>query len=171
MSNIFPEGVERLVAKLQYELLPNREPTKQWFDWQTLPLGTFYAGMHAVRQKLGPGRFSFVDVGSGIGTKLFLADTLGFEVWGIERRPDYVEVSNALFPEYPVKCIDALEYQDYADFDVIYSYRLARKDQLQERVNAHIVEHMRDGAIFFSTDTPASAKGLMQLDGVEELIP
>lgn len=162
-------AVERLVLKLEIALLPEHEPSAPWFDWQSLPLVQFFSGMSLCMDKLGPGRHKFLDVGSGIGTKLFLADCLGFEAHGIERRQEYVDVSKRLWPEYPVKCMNALEYETYDKFDVIYSYRLGRQDDLQTTVNKYIVDRMKRDAIFFSTDTPGSIDEMTGLPGVESL--
>lgn len=161
-TGIFPIGIEQLVNKLQDELIPRGLPDEdpKWFKWQSLPLSSFYAGMYAIKEKLGPGRHKFVDVGSGIGTKLFLADTMGFEPYGIERRSSYINVSMRLFPEYDVWWGDALKFQDYQRFDVIYSFRLAQQDDVQQQINDHIVEHMKDGAIFFANDTAGSLENL-----------
>ena len=153
---VIPAGVDTLVAYLQWQLLPNQDRTAEWFDWQTYPLTEFFGGMELCRDKLGPGRHKFVDVGSGIGTKLFLADSLGFEPTGIERREDYIEVSRRLYPEYKVHHANALDFTAYEQFDVIYTYRLARNEQLQEQVHNHILQNMRDEAILFASDTPAT---------------
>lgn len=164
---MIPAGVEQLVGKLQQALLPVNPHNPDWFDWQTLPLNSFYMGMLRVREQLGEGKFKFVDVGSGIGTKLYLAHTLGFQAFGIEHNRDYIEVSRRLFPRFTVVECDALEYTSYDYFDVIYSYRLARSDELQEEVNNHIVHHMKEGAVFFASDTKDSMNTLMAVDGVQ----
>ncbi len=167
-TGIFPKGIEQLVVKLQDELVPHRLPIgpPTWFDWQSLPLSSFYAGMAAIRRKLGPGRHKFVDVGSGIGTKLFLADSMGFEPYGIERRVEYVHVSERLFPDYKIWWGDALDFPEYNQFDVIYSFRLAQQDDVQKKINDHIVANMKEGAVFFTSD---SAGSLDNLKGAEEL--
>jgi SAM-dependent methyltransferase len=99
-------------------------------------------------------RPSFLDVGSGIGSKLFLAEQAGLQPAGLELRTAYVEVSRRIWPQYPVTCADALAYEDYGDFDVIYCYRIAQGPDLQDRVNRRIIEQMRPGALFFSAGGP-----------------
>jgi SAM-dependent methyltransferase len=169
--NPFPVGIEQLVVKLQDQIMniTPLPPSTEWFDWQSLPLSWFYAGMLEASKKLGPGRHKFLDVGSGIGTKLYLADSLGFDPYGIEHNADYVDISRTLWPEYPVYLVNALDYVEYDAYDVIYSYRLARNDDLQRQVNEHIVQHMREGAIFFANDTSGSIDTLMNIDGVSAL--
>lgn len=166
LDSKFPDGIEKLVAKLQDQLVPNHDRTPNWFDWQSLPLSSFYIGMRMIRNKLGEGRHKFLDVGSGIGTKLFLADSLGFDAYGIEHNYEYRKVSLRLWPNYIVWLNDALDFTDYDQFDVVYSYRLARNNELQECVNNHILEHMREGAIFFSNDTVESQDKMMESRGV-----
>jgi SAM-dependent methyltransferase len=141
-----PIGVECLMVKLQERITPVTELDEKWYEWQSLSLTAFYSALTDVRNNLGPGRFKFLDVGSGIGTKLYLADSLNFEPHGIEINPAYVDISKELFPEYPVKCVSATEYRSYDKFDVIYSYRLARDDILQHQVSQWIGNLARPGA-------------------------
>jgi SAM-dependent methyltransferase len=160
---VFPRGIEELIIKLQDALVPET-PTTKFFDWQSLHLGSFYTGLLTIREQLGEGRFKFLDVGSGIGSKLFIADSLGFEPYGIEHNPDYIAVSVDLFPEYVIFEYDALDFTHYEQFDVIYSYRLARNNELQQQINAHIIKHMHDDAIFFATDSVESINKMMASD-------
>lgn len=146
---MFPHGVEALVELLQRVLTPYVPDDEEWYNWQTLSLTAFYTGMEEVRRKLGRGRFRFLDVGSGIGTKLYLADTLGFEPYGIERVPQYARVSRTLFPEYPVHEGNVLEFDALHQFHVIYSYRIAKDPEDQKRVDAHIDRYAQSGAIRF----------------------
>lgn len=150
---IIPKPIEQLVMKLQDELTPVHQHQSDWFAWQSLPLNDFFKGMQLIRDKLGPGRHKFIDVGSGIGTKLYLADCLGFEPYGIERNADYVAVSSKLFPEYPIYLVDALTFGKFGQFDVIYTFRIARDESLQQEINKYIVSNMKDGAIYFANDT------------------
>lgn len=172
MSNeaqyVVPPGVEQLVERLQREIA-QPSYTEKWFDWQTLPLTHFYSGMNIAREKLGPGRHKFLDVGSGIGAKLYIADTLGFEPWGIEHNARYIEISGSLFPGYPIHCGSALYYTDYKAFDLIYSYRCARSDELQEELNEYIVKNMKENAIYFCVDTLDTTDKLMAINGVTGL--
>lgn len=141
-----PIGVECLINQLQEHILPTTERMPEFYSWQSLSLGAFYSGMEDARRLLGPGRHKFIDVGSGIGTKLYLADSLGFSPYGIELHPSYIEVSKTLFPEYPVDCIDAREFEDYEYFDVIYSYRLYRDDRMQASLSKWLAHRARPGA-------------------------
>lgn len=167
---VIPAGVEQLVNKLETYINPVPElHTKEWFDWQSLPLTSFYGGMQVVRERLGPGRHKFLDVGSGLGTKLYLADTLGFEPWGIEHNLQYVDLCYHLWPEFVVHECNALEFEDYNKFDVIYSFRCARDSALQDKLNEHILKHMRDDAIFFLTDTEDATSKAVSIDGVQGL--
>jgi len=65
---------------------------------------------------------SFLDVGCGIGTKLLLAKHF-FRPYGIEINPPFVEAINRQF-EFGsmVTQEDALEYKNYNNYDIIYSY-------------------------------------------------
>lgn len=153
---VIPIGIERLIMRFEQEFLTifKMEPThdKEWFGWHPFPMTDFFKGMTFIRDRLGEGRLKFCDVGSGIGTKLFLADHMGFEPQGIELNEQYVNISRRLFSEYSVQHLNALD-ADFSPYDVVYSYRIAKDDNMQEQVNKHIVDSMKDGAIYFANDT------------------
>jgi 2-polyprenyl-3-methyl-5-hydroxy-6-metoxy-1,4-benzoquinol methylase len=153
-----PLGVEMLTLKLQDVMTPEMSHDSDWYNWHSLSLSGFYMGMENARRTLGPGRFKFLDIGSGIGTKLYLADSLGFEPHGIEHVSQYVDISNAIFPEYSVFCGDLFDFQQYNEFHVIYSYRVARNLTLQEKVNDHIRSNMSPGAVLFLAGNDPAAQ-------------
>jgi SAM-dependent methyltransferase len=101
----------------------------------------------------GAGRL-FLDVGSGIGSKLFLASQSGWEAHGLESRAEYALVSKQLFPDLPVELGDAFAYQAYDQFDLIYSYRLCVDPDHQDCLNDIIAKQMKPGALFFSAGGP-----------------
>ena len=96
----------------------------------------------------------FLDVGSGLGTKLHLARILGFDAHGLELRGHYADASRELFSDCPVTVGDASAFSDYDAFDVVYCYRPCVDPDEQTRLNRLISERMATGALFFSAGGP-----------------
>jgi SAM-dependent methyltransferase len=109
----------------------------------------------------------FVDVGCGLGDKVFLAKVLGFEGHGIEYDQRLVRRAKRLHamresrakayaaPEVTcgwegapltVYAKDALEF-DYGEFDVIYLFRPFADDALEARLEERIWRQARPGAV------------------------
>lgn len=144
-------GTQQLLDRLEGAVAPPLPDESRYYGWQPLPLIDFQRGMDVVGP--GAGR-AFLDVGSGIGCKLFLADALGFTVAGVERHAPYVQVSLRLFPEFPVTPADAFEFDRYDRFDVVYCYRPCIDPDEQRHLNRVIAVRMRPGALFFSAGGP-----------------
>lgn len=121
-------------------------------------------------------KLKFVDVGSGIGTKLLIARALlgrvsgcGFEITGIERTHEYIEVARKLlhsqYEREQVRLLemDALE-MDYGSFDVIYFYcpihNRTKEQELEERIirtckpGAYILGNHKESDIWGEKDAP-----------------
>lgn len=121
--------------------------------WECMPEITYNPGL--------PPRF--LDVGCGPGTKMDIATTLfRFEVNGIE-------IDKAMAAEgmnrfgFAVHNMDALlvDGSYYAAFEVIWLYRPLRDALLEYRLEQHIIENMKPGAILAggSWETDVSALG------------
>lgn len=98
---------------------------------------TGYQNILNVLNKYGKKR-SFLDVGCGIGDKLYLADVLYGQcksVTGIEINETYVHIANYLKVlnnlDYTVKHADALEY-DYSDYSFIYMFHPIQNKSLMK---------------------------------------
>ena len=103
---------------------------------------------------------AFLDVGSGIGDKQFLAYALGqFErVVGLEFNKQNMGVASYILQSiseggtsYPISSSlgDALSFEGYGDFDCIYMYRPFRQPILMGRLIRRIAEQMKPGALSF----------------------
>lgn len=138
---------------------------ESYYAWSPYPMGLFLEGLHEAMRYLSArdqwtGMRTFLDVGCGIGTKMAVAAYMGWRVKGIELYPEYAQVCRRVCPTAPVAVTNAFEWTDY-DADLVYSYRLCGGDDDQERLVAHIVAHMRPGALLFlagSCPDPAGAK-------------
>lgn len=148
-------AVQALVERLEANHTPPG-PTKDphWYSWIPLPLHTFLENMLMARTILGPGTHRFLDVGSGIGTKLILAHELGFKATGIERWRPYIDVSRRLAPMARVLHGDGAQYMAYNLYDLVYIYGIATDPNDHARINAHIAGQMKPGALMFCARRP-----------------
>jgi len=97
----------------------------------------------------------FLDVGCGVGEKVFLAKMFGFDAYGLDIRQPYVEKSKQLLNnlshsrEFDNKIFkaDAITFDKYADFDIIYFYHPANNIELQKQIEATILKNAKIGAI------------------------
>lgn len=119
--------------------------------------GEFFDQLRYYRLLENAGRF--LDVGSGIGEKVFLAFALGrFSACdGLEYDPQTLAVAAfllaAIAPQdaYPIRMFkgDALRFGRYGDYDVIYMYRPFRDGTLMARLVRTIAARMKVGAVMF----------------------
>lgn len=141
---------ERLIELLEAAIRPNVSVAYGSHPYIAAPPSLFIATLKEIAT-LTRGR-RFLDVGSGLGSKLVLAKLLGFQPSGIEVVPEYVAFSRKLI-ECPVVEADAFTFADWHRFDVIYCYRpfveLPREQLLERR----IVEGMRMGQIVWFPHT------------------
>lgn len=99
-----------------------------------------------------------LDVGCGIGTTLMLAGRLYYKPYGIEinktlvdagRRLSnhfYEEASISLNQQPRISHHDALRYDRYKEFDVIYYYCPIEDSKLQQKLELRIESKMKKGA-------------------------
>lgn len=114
-----------------------------FFGNHPLPLSEFLRNMDFIGEPCK----SFLDIGSGAGTKLLLARYLGWsEVAGVERDPQLSEFSRRLVPEAMIIDGDAFDVE-WGDFDVVYSYRLCQDLKRQDELAAHIYEMAEPGTL------------------------
>lgn len=124
---------------------PITEPS-EFHGWDPLPFWMFLDGIRQCAD-LTDGR-RFLDVGCGIGTKLAIMYHLGWQVAGLDRHQPFVEAARELVPEASVTHADALDADEF-DADVVYMYRPAKSDALEEKLEAHVLEHVEVGTVLF----------------------
>jgi SAM-dependent methyltransferase len=110
----------------------------------------------------------FLDVGCGVGEKVYLASLFGLQAFGLELREPLIEEGTQLFKqighgtthwsEVPkVDCFiqgDALKH-DYKGFDILYFYCPLVDGNLQAKLETRIAKTAKKGAIVIS----AGARG------------
>lgn len=97
----------------------------------------------------------FLDVGCGGATKVLAASRVFARCDGLEYDPGYVTAGqNTLRLTAPntgeVMLGDALEYEGYDQYDVIYYYRPVRNDALLFKMSQRIVEQAKPGTIILA---------------------
>ena len=148
-------ALHELIARLEQHVTPNGASNADWYDWISLPLSTYMHGMRTIRAYCGPGRHRYLEIGSGIGTKLVLAHALGYHATGIEHHAPYVEVSRRLAPHCPVIQGDATRQDGaYSSADIIYNYSIATDQDHHAQINRMIADRMAPGALYFTTRHP-----------------
>jgi SAM-dependent methyltransferase len=89
---------------------------------------------------------SFIDVGSGIGTKLlFASKIMRCSLTGIEITRKYIEIAKKIVPQAKLIHKDALRF-DYSAFDIIYFYRPLCDAKKQRELENRIVNTAKSGA-------------------------
>ncbi|MEM6486487.1 MAG: hypothetical protein AAF662_16075 [Pseudomonadota bacterium] len=122
----------------------------------------------------------FIDVGSGIGEKPFLAYGLGrfSQCDGLEVNQQTLAVADFLISSiqtqtpYPIRSFsaDALTYSNYADYDVIYMFRPIHDDALYVEMIRRIVNQLAPGATLVDPFFKAMALHQRE-DGLYRLLP
>ena len=105
---------------------------------------TFLAQLQAIQKLCGVGA-RFLDVGCGLGNKVFLARELGFDAYGIEVNKAYVEFAREFVGSNRIFCQDGITYPDYKTYDVIYFYNPMPARELESA----IINGARSGAVIY----------------------
>jgi len=103
-------------------------------------------------------RLKFIDVGCGVGQKVFVAHLLGFDSYGLELRKELVEEAKNVTANLHMfktdRCAtnffmlgDALKFKNYSDYDVIYFYCPLFKHELQVKLEKRVQTQAKKGAI------------------------
>ena len=114
-------------------------------------------------------KLKFIDIGCGVGEKLYLASLFGMQSFGLELRKELIDEGEQLLKSMGHRCThwsqtpnvaecfihaDGLTY-DYKDFDILYFYCPLVDSNLQIKLEDQIAKTAKIGAIVI----PASASG------------
>lgn len=154
------EALNQTILALERRWIPPDPKNPNYYGYIPLNVRWFIEGME-VAMRCHPGR-GFLDVGCGIGTKMLIARHLGYEVSGIEVHAPYAEVARELCPGANIEVADAFDVNHF-DADVVYVYRPCRGDELEGRLERHVVANMNPGALIFcdGRDEPPTSTGVL----------
>jgi hypothetical protein len=110
----------------------------------------------------------FLEIGAGIGTKMFLASrVLGMDAFGIERVPEYVTQAAEL--GCPVELADAGGWDRYGMYDIVWLNRVYRDRSLEAQLEAQLWEDMAPGAVIMCAhlEAPPPSSWWTKLDDWE----
>lgn len=140
------EAVHQVMGRLERRWSLPIPDASVWHAYDPLPIALFLPGLRRAAE-LTDGR-RFLDVGCGVGRNMALAHSLGWEVAGIDRVAHYVDAARELLPEAVVMCQDAFAVPRFAA-DVVYMYRPARADDLEDSMETHVLERVTPGTVCF----------------------
>lgn len=124
-----------------------------------LPQSRFLRLVHAARRcmcVLKPGQpTQFLDVGCGAGLKVISAAPYFDRCAGLEYDPGYAQLAAKLFRGLPhdrCRAIpgDALTWDGYHNFDVLYFFRPIRDDALLAQMEQHILDSVPKGTLLIA---------------------
>lgn len=96
-------------------------------------------------QRISVDSSRFLDVGCGMGSKVWIAQSLGFDAYGLEINQTYADIAGECVGPDRIFCRDGIQFPDYDKYDVIYFYNPMPSDELE---NA-IIKNAKRGAIIY----------------------
>ncbi|MCI0529052.1 MAG: hypothetical protein L0Y56_16575 [Nitrospira sp.] len=120
-----------------------------------------YGVVREVEGEIALKNYQFLDVGAGVGGKIAIARSAIFNrrltkarwhVKGLEVEPRYIEGARMFHDEYgdepPVFSEDALTFEYYKNYELIYFYCPMENDDLQRKLERTIYERAAEGTVF-----------------------
>jgi len=104
----------------------------------------FMAKLRLIQRLCGPSP-RFLDVGCGLGNKVWIAQTLGFDAYGLEINPKYAEIAGECVGANRIFNHDGITFPDYDKYDVIYFYNPMPSSELESAILANA----RKGTIIY----------------------
>jgi SAM-dependent methyltransferase len=104
----------------------------------------FIAILRSIKRRCGANT-RFLDVGCGLGGKVWIADALGFDSFGLEINRKYAEIAGECVGTDRIVCCNALTFPNYDCYDVIYFYNPMPSAELEFA----ILESAKKGAIIY----------------------
>ena len=160
-----------------------------------LSIEEFISSVSAMLKKQGiddekVNQLTFLDIGCGVGQKVYLAKVFGFQSYGLELREELIKEGKRLFKKLRIITEydtydnigrhdtydnigrhdfvfiqgNALTFPDFAKFDVMYFYCPLFDNKLQVAMELHLAKTAKVGAIVI----PKLAKGIFTFANVTQ---
>ncbi len=104
----------------------------------------FISILRSIKKRTSSGP-RFLDVGCGLGGKVWIAEALGFDPCGVENNPKYARIASECVGSDRIFCTDAISFSDYSSYDVIYFYNPMPTDEIE----LAILRNAKKGAIIY----------------------
>lgn len=104
----------------------------------------FMSNLRFIQKTCGVGS-RFLDVGCGLGNKVWIAQTLGFDACGLEINKKYAEIAGECVGVNRIICGDGTTFSNYDQYDVIYFYNPMPSDEIETA----IIRNAKKGAIIY----------------------
>jgi hypothetical protein len=104
----------------------------------------FISNLRMIQKLNGVGN-RFLDVGCGLGSKVWIAQALGFEAHGLEINPNYAAIAGECVGTDRIVCHDGITFPAYDHYDVIYFYNPMPTNELETA----ILKNAKKGAIIY----------------------
>lgn len=121
-----------------------------------MPFDDLMRAAYRVTLALGPGQpRRFLDIGCGGGTKVFLASRYFERCDGLDLDSGYIAAAQSTLlaldaQECSAFQANAVEFDGYGDYDVIYFFRPMRDDALLDALEDRLMEQVRPGTVIIA---------------------
>ena len=95
-------------------------------------------------------KYSFIDIGCGIGNVLLAAEQFDFDVFGIEKDPYPCKIAQKLIGSTKAVMEDIWDFKNYNKFDVIYYFRPFHDGNTQRCFELFIERELKQGGILIA---------------------
>jgi SAM-dependent methyltransferase len=93
----------------------------------------------------------FLEIGAGVGTRMMLAEAVfGLDVHGVERVPEYVKAARERGLQ--VDEADALGWDGYGGYDIVFFNRVFADQDSQARLEQQVYAGMKPGAVVIAAN-------------------
>ncbi len=150
----FAGAVLAELARLDREwmIVPAGHDDVRSVPWMPFPMHDFIALVAEALPEAGGDRF--LEIGCGIGTRMKAASVIfGLDVHGVERVPEYAAEAVKLGMDAEVT--DALTYDGYGKYDIIWFNRPFRDPELQRQLEARVWDQVASGAVVICANLEA----------------
>jgi SAM-dependent methyltransferase len=103
---------------------------------------------------------TFLDAGCGVGVKVWIAESLGFDAKGVELCEDSVKIARMALGKRKIIRKDLLRYEGFHNYDVIYLYLPMCNPKLQKQFEENLVNRSKDDVIIISAGDHMLSKAM-----------
>jgi len=144
-------AIDKIVEILEQQITPQITASEQFHSYYPFPISHFLDGLYCLAKERPNSKY--LEVGSGIGTKLILAAEAGFKVTGIEINPEYFEESKKLIESSGQSIeliqVDAKTWNHYQEFDCIYLGGAFKNEFEENELEDIILQSVQPSTLLF----------------------